>query len=85
MLDEVSVTDARVDLAPDDIVVMYTDGVTEARRDGRFYGADRLRTLLSSVRGHDVQAIADRVVGDALDFQDGDAADDIAVLVLKVR
>jgi hypothetical protein len=37
------------------------------------------------VRGHDVQAIADRVVGDALDFQDGDAADDIAVLVLKVR
>lgn len=85
MLDEADIADVRVDLAPDDVVVMYTDGVTEARRDGRFYAADALRSLLASARDDDVQAIADRVVGEALDFQDGDAADDIAVLVLKVR
>lgn len=85
MLDDVNIPDVRVDLAPGDTVVMYTDGVTEARRDGRFYAADDLRALLSSVARQDVQTIADRVVGAALDFQDGDAADDIAVLVLKVR
>jgi sigma-B regulation protein RsbU (phosphoserine phosphatase) len=85
MLDEPNIVDVRVDLAPGEVVVMYTDGVTEARRDGRFYPADELRSLLASARDDDVQTIADRVVGEALDFQDGDAADDIAVLVLKVR
>jgi sigma-B regulation protein RsbU (phosphoserine phosphatase) len=85
MLDEPDIADVRVDLAAAEVVVMYTDGVTEARRDGRFYPPDALRSLLASARDEDVQAIADRVVGDALAFQDGDAADDIAVLVLKVR
>jgi sigma-B regulation protein RsbU (phosphoserine phosphatase) len=85
MLDESNVVDVRVDLSPGEIVVMFTDGVTEARRDGRFFEADAVRSLVASVHDDDVQAIADRIVGDALDFQHGDAADDIAVLVLKVR
>jgi sigma-B regulation protein RsbU (phosphoserine phosphatase) len=85
MLDTPDVVDSRGELSPGDVVVMYTDGVTEARHDGDFYGIDRLRSLVASAREADAQTVAERVVGDALAFQDGDAADDIAVLVLKVR
>ncbi len=37
-----------VDLGPGDLLVAYTDGVTEARRDGEQFGELRLATVLSA-------------------------------------
>ena len=68
-----------------DALVLYTDGVTEARRpDGDFFGEDRLRHLLQSCSGCDAETIARRIKSVVLAFQEGYPRDDLAVLVLRV-
>ncbi|HEX4901389.1 MAG TPA: SpoIIE family protein phosphatase, partial [Acidimicrobiales bacterium] len=72
----------RTTLGPGDVVVLYTDGVTEARRGREEFGEDRLRLLLASMAGRSADEIAGAVEEDALRFQSGSARDDIAVLAL---
>jgi sigma-B regulation protein RsbU (phosphoserine phosphatase) len=84
MLDTPLFSDASVALLPGDVVVLYTDGVTEGRRDGEFFGEERLRATVADAAAMDAQHIADALVAAALDFQAGDAKDDIAVLVVKL-
>ena len=68
-----------------DAVVLYTDGVTEARSaDGSFFGEGRLRSLLRSCTGLAASAIAAELRRAVLDFQEGEPRDDLAVLVLRV-
>ena len=67
----------------DELVVMYTDGVVEARGHGQLYGEQRLSALVAE-SGPEVDVVTTRVIADVLDFQDGDANDDIAVLALRV-
>ena len=43
---QVSYKSARLELDPGDLRVMYTDGVTEASRDGRPYGQGKFRDLV---------------------------------------
>ena len=83
--DEVVLHDTTVTLGPGEAVVLYTDGVPEARsRSGEFYGDRRLEALLAEARPEPAAVIAERIVGDVMDFQGGLAADDVAVVVIKV-
>jgi PAS domain S-box-containing protein len=76
--------DTSLRLMPGEALVLYTDGVTEARSpDGDFFGEGRLRHLLSSCAGCDAVTFARRVKGAVLDFQEGYQRDDLAVLVLR--
>jgi serine phosphatase RsbU (regulator of sigma subunit) len=75
----------RADLDPGDMVVLYTDGVTEARSGGRFFGEERLKEVIASCRGLSADEAAETIEEAALGFQGGTARDDIAVVVLKVR
>lgn len=63
-------------------VVMYTDGVTDARSPEGFFGVERLKDLVTST-GHDPRAITDAVAEVAVVYQQGDAADDIAVVTFS--
>lgn len=73
-------------LAPGDALVLFTDGLTEARSpDGAFFGEERLAALLRSCAGLDAPTIAGRMERAVLDFQDGDLHDDVAVLVLRAE
>ncbi len=71
-------------LNPDDIVVLYTDGVTEARNGDSFFGESGIAEVLAACAGLTAQAVADAVVAAALAGQHGQARDDIAVVVVKV-
>jgi serine phosphatase RsbU (regulator of sigma subunit) len=70
-------------LAPGGIVVLYTDGVLEARREGELYGVERLDALLSTHRELPPAELARKVLDDCRAFAHGELADDCAVVVVK--
>jgi serine phosphatase RsbU (regulator of sigma subunit) len=80
----IELTEGRLTLAPGDALVLYTDGVVEARSaDGEQLGQERLEQLLASCAGRTADGIARRVELAAIDHQGGDAGDDVAVVVLR--
>jgi PAS domain S-box-containing protein len=81
---DVKLADDTIELGPGDMIVLCTDGVTEAWSADGIFGPDRLRDLVAGCGGLDAQAVADRVKHAALDFQPGLPRDDVAVLVLRV-
>lgn len=83
LLPELGAVDVDLELAPGDTLVLFTDGVTEARRGRELFGEERLVATLQQERAAVVEALAERVVSEVLSFQSGVAADDIAVLVIR--
>jgi serine phosphatase RsbU (regulator of sigma subunit)/anti-sigma regulatory factor (Ser/Thr protein kinase) len=76
---------ARIDLAPQDVLVLYTDGVTESPRAGRPYGQGRFSDLIQAfgpgTPGEIVQAIRRSVES----WTSGDELrDDLALIVAKL-
>ncbi len=58
-------TETVLDLEPDDLVALYTDGITEARNEvGEQYGLERLTAALEGVRSEPIEQIRDHVLAD---------------------
>jgi PAS domain S-box-containing protein len=73
----------RLELEAGDGIVLYTDGVTDARgEDGRF-GHERLEAVLREVAGLSADAIAEALDTTLINFQHGPQRDDVALLVLR--
>lgn len=68
-----------------DALVLYTDGVTEARKGAAVFGDAGFRAAVARAIGRSADAMAREIEEAVLDFQGGDARDDVAVVVLKVR
>jgi serine phosphatase RsbU (regulator of sigma subunit) len=64
-------------------LVLYTDGVIEARRGGENYGDARLDALLAANQGIPAAELARAVVDDCRAFTGGDLTDDCAVVVIR--
>ncbi|TMM33880.1 MAG: GAF domain-containing protein [Actinobacteria bacterium] len=64
-------------------LVVYTDGVIEARREGQLYGEERLDALLAAKAGLPAAQLARAVVEDCRVFTGGDLTDDCAVVVIR--
>jgi serine phosphatase RsbU (regulator of sigma subunit) len=75
--------EGRERLEPGSTVVVFTDGVTEARLDGELYGQERLDRFLSEHRGLPAGKLAQAVVDDARAYAGGGLEDDSAVVVVK--
>nr|MBA3610378.1 SpoIIE family protein phosphatase [Rubrobacter sp.] len=72
-------------LMPGDSLILYTDGVTEARSpEGEFLGEEGLREFLLSCKGCDAPTLAARVKQKVLEFQDNDPRDDVAIMAFRV-
>jgi PAS domain S-box-containing protein len=85
VFDDANLTEWEARLAPGDALVLYTDGLVEARSpDGLFFGEERLMALLRLSVALDASTIASRIEDAALNFQEQVLRDDIAVLVLRV-
>lgn len=83
VLNDVAFGSALVTLEAADALVLYTDGVTEARRDGVIFGAEAVRSAIRSApagAGPLARAIQQAV----LDHTGGVVSDDLAVLVVRV-
>jgi serine phosphatase RsbU (regulator of sigma subunit) len=73
------------DLEPGDRIVLYTDGVTEARAsDGTFFGTDRLEDLLvrADASAASTPELTRRLVLAVLDHQADALQDDATILVV---
>jgi serine phosphatase RsbU (regulator of sigma subunit) len=68
---------------PDAIVVVYTDGVIEARRGAEQFGVERLDALLAESRGLPPQAIAEAALAACREWTEHELTDDFAVVVVK--
>ena len=68
----------RAELPPGSSVVLYTDGVIEARRGADLFGSERLDALLAEREPQPAQEIADAVVGACRAYAGGDLGDDCA-------
>jgi serine phosphatase RsbU (regulator of sigma subunit)/ActR/RegA family two-component response regulator len=74
---------------PGDALLIYTDGLTDCRkngrRDGEFFGQSSLEPLFGSVAHQPAEAIADAVFKRILSFTGGKMWDDVAFFVLKLN
>ena len=76
LLNDVSVT-----LQPGEVLVFYTDGVTEVRRRRQeVFGHGELVALLKTCAGLPPDAVADRVEAAVLAASEGRLRDDMAIL-----
>lgn len=74
-------TDVSVELAPGEVLVFYTDGVTEVRRRRQeVFGHGELVALLKTCAGLPPDAVADRVEAAVLAASEGRLRDDMAIL-----
>jgi PAS domain S-box-containing protein len=82
LFEDADLHNCTVTLRSGDALVMYTDGVVEGKEPD--IGEDALRSVLESCQGMDAAAIGATIERQVVASQDGDPADDIAVLVLRV-
>ena len=68
---------------PGDVLLLYTDGVLEARRDEEEFGLERLEAEFTRVASYRPQEIAETLIETARRFADGGLRDDVTLLVLK--
>lgn len=79
-----SFSDTTIPLEPGEIVLVHTDGITEARNlDGRFYGDDRLKAVLAASRPS-AAAVVQELLDDVMQFQAHRPRDDIAIVAIAV-
>ena len=75
-----------VPIGPGDLLVQYTDGVTEAMNaDGELFGDQRLADLAASLRGAAAAVVAKRIRRAVEQFSAGKVRDDVAIAVAEVR
>ncbi|HEX9031977.1 MAG TPA: GAF domain-containing SpoIIE family protein phosphatase [Streptosporangiaceae bacterium] len=86
LLPDPDLSDTRQLLRSGDSMVLYTDGVTEARShiDRDFYGDERLSQLISGLGSQTAARMAAAVLKAVTAYSGGVVSDDTAVLVLKV-
>jgi sigma-B regulation protein RsbU (phosphoserine phosphatase) len=75
-----------VSVCEGDVLLMYTDGVTEARnRAKEFFEEQRLTDLLSTGEFDSAEAVVETTVSEVKQFEDGaDQFDDITVMALQI-
>lgn len=77
--------DSKLELGPGDLMVLYTDGITEAMNaKGVQMGDDRLSKLLEDNRHEPVATVRDRVIEAVQAWQDKQD-DDISLVVIRRR
>jgi len=72
-------------ILPDDTcVVLYTDGITDARAGGSLFGEARLHETVLQHLGIPAQELADTILETVTDYAGGVLADDCAVVTIRL-
>lgn len=74
-----------VQLQRGEILILYTDGVTEARRGLEFFGLDRLQQLVTALPAKTPSEVVPTIFNQLTQFTGGNFKDDIALLALSLK
>jgi phosphoserine phosphatase RsbU/P len=83
LLPRVSLQATRHHLAPDDTLLVYTDGVTERRHGAEHFGADRLLAAAGAAAAAGAPALVAAVREEVERFSPDPRGDDIALLAVR--
>jgi len=72
-------------LSPGDGLLVYTDGITEARSKGRFFGLDGISQVFAANATNDEHGLVQAIFEAASAAADGFLRDDAAILFIKAR
>jgi phosphoserine phosphatase RsbU/P len=74
-------------LAPGDVLLIYTDGISEAapREDAEEFGDSRLTATLQALRGKCACEILDGIIAEVQHFSQHEQADDMTLIVARCR
>ncbi len=80
-------TQVAAELHPGDVLLLFTDGVPEARRDGELFGDQRLLAAAGGAidaasPGSGPEQLVERVESDVLEWTAGSPQDDVALLAI---
>jgi serine phosphatase RsbU (regulator of sigma subunit) len=75
-------TESTFQLEPNDVLVLYTDGITEAMRNGKQLGFDRLCKVVGETASGSAHEVRDAIVAMVAEWT-ANPADDVSVVVLK--
>lgn len=76
-------TDVSTTLGPEEILVLYTDGVVEARSPTGAFADGLLEATLHTCAGAPAEVVAEAIETALLDFAGGRPRDDTAILVIR--
>jgi len=87
ILEDASYARGQIQIASGDVLIFYTDGVTETTNDKReLFGVERLIDVVQRNLALDAQGLIDVIYDEALEFAAGGAqSDDLTIIVLKVN
>jgi sigma-B regulation protein RsbU (phosphoserine phosphatase) len=75
--------DQNVQIYDGDIIMLYTDGITEAsNKKGEMFGHARLEQTLDQYADLPINKIVEKIIGEVNNFQQ-DQADDMTLLIIK--
>lgn len=77
------ITDSSMTLLPGEELLLYTDGVTEARGAKGWFGEEKLRESMASHSGG-ANSLVEGILADVVRFQGGGPRDDIAIVAVRV-
>ena len=85
--EEIVLEEQRLDLAPGDALILYTDGVTEALNgEGEMFGEERLWDVIAGSQGGSADETIGAICGALAAFTGGaEPADDVTVVVVRRR
>jgi PAS domain S-box-containing protein len=72
-------------LTPGDVIVAFTDGVTEARDTVDLYGEDRLSQLIQRLPAFPIEELPHRMMSELTAYSHGKLADDAAIIAVTPR
>lgn len=78
-----SFTSREIPLQVGDVVLMYTDGLAEARSGEQLFGEDRVGATLRRDPGQHLRSLTKSLLDAARDFADEPLSDDVAILAIR--
>lgn len=71
-----------------DMVIMYTDGASDARHEGKFLGTEGLHRIVANqtrIRQGDIEGLPEAIIESIREYSNGYLRDDVAILIVKSK